>query len=316
MKNKTMTTSAQEYLDFRRSLGFKLKTEGMLLLKFAAYADEQEHQGPVTVQLALNWASLSQRSTRLYKARRLEIVRCFAKYQAIFDSRTEIPDKGLLGAAHRRKQPHIYSPEEISALMQAAKQLTPQDGLRPKTYVTLLGLLTSTGLRISEALNLRCEHLDWKESVLTVQNTKFAKSRLVPLHPSTIKELRRYEQIRDQLVSVSDENFFVSDWGKQLKYSTVRSTFKALCCKLGWKASGEKRRPRLYDLRHTFACRRLIQWYCDGVNIDCAISSLSTYMGHVKVADTYWYLTGVPELMEIAGARFELFAIDPNKEVV
>lgn len=162
-KPTSLTALAQQYLKYRRDLGFQLKIEGEQVLAFAAYADSSGHKGAISTELALKWARLPEGVSTLYHARRLEVVRCFAKYAAIFDEATEIPAKGLLGKAHRRVQPHIYSEAEIRKLMQAASGLSPTRGLRPQTYVALFGLLASTGLRISEALRLNRNDVDWEE---------------------------------------------------------------------------------------------------------------------------------------------------------
>ena len=312
---KTMKELAQEYLDFRRSLGFQLRIEGEQLLKFAEFADQSGHTGPLTIELALQWASLPSEASPLYRARRLEVVRCFARYRAIFEEGTEIPAQRLLGVAHRRTSPHIYSDREIRDLLHAAGRLTPANGLRPLTFQTLFGLLAATGLRISEALRLHFDEVDWERQFLVIKETKFFKSRLVPFHPSVAAKLQAYVRARHQCVPLPKSNtLFLSDRGTALKYSTVRGTFCHLCEQLGWKSQGPRPRPRLYDLRHTFACRRLLNWYQEGVKIDHAISSLSTYMGHVHVSDTYWYLTGIPELFRVAAERFEQFAPKQEKE--
>ena len=193
---KNMFTLAQEYLDYRRKLGFKLKIEGQQLLRFAEYADQSGHQGPLTAELALRWVRSPDAATRLHQARRLIVVRGFAKYRAIFDPDTEIPPDRLFGKTHQRTQPHIYSDAEIRELMTAAGQLRRTDALRPRTYRTLFGLLASTGLRISEALRLRREDVDLEQGVLTITETKFDKSRLVVLHPSAREQLRAYRPTR------------------------------------------------------------------------------------------------------------------------
>ena len=305
----TIRRQAEQYLEHRRSLGFKLKIEGQQLLNFAEYADDSGHQGPLTVDLAVRWARLPVRASRLYQARRLEVVRCFARYLAIFDPKTEIPPTGLLGRAHHRGAPYIYSPAQIGQLLDAAMQLRPTDRLRPTTYATLFGLLACTGLRISEALQLRHEDADLHRGVLRISQTKFRKSRLVPLHPSTARVLRRYKRHRDEHASIeSTASFFLGSSGRPLPYSTVRTTFRGICSRLGWVATPATRAPRIHDLRHTFAVRRLLLWYEQGFDMGHAVAALSTYMGHGKVSDTYWYLTGTPELMAVAGRSFERFA--------
>ena len=178
--------------------------------------------------------------------------------------------------------------------------------MRPKTYATLFGLLASTGLRVSEALALQRADVDLRQGILHIRQTKFRKSRLVPMHPTVTAALRRYAAYRDRdTTGASGTSFFVGRCGRTLPYSTVRCTFRRLCTKLRWHSNGTLPRPRIHDLRHSFACRRLLEWSRDGLPIDHGIASLSTYLGHGKVSDTYWYLSGTAELLAIAGRRFE-----------
>ena len=308
-RQSTMRALVEQYLRQQRSLGFQLRIEGQQLLRFAEYVDHSGHKGPLTVELAVRWAGLPTKSSRLYRARRLEVVRCFARYLASRDPRTEVPPMGLLGAAHRRNTPHIYAPEEISQLTRAAAQLSPAGGLRPRTYATLLGLLACTGMRISEVLRLQREEVDLRQGILRITCTKFRKSRLVPLHPSAVRAVSSYARIRDGFHPVvKAPHFFVGSTGGALAYSTVRTTFRKICRSLGWQGQPGSRAPRLHDLRHTFAVRRLLHWYEQGVDVNHAITALATYLGHRKVSDTYWYLTATPELMAVAGHRFERFA--------
>lgn len=303
----TMTAKVQAYLAYRRGLGYQLHTEGRMLLGFAAFADARHHRGPLTTELALRWARATASRQRLYWARRLEVVRGLARHLAATEPGTEIPLRGLLGPAHRRTQPHVYSVAEIAGLMNAAVRLGPPGGLRPHTHRTLIGLLAVTGLRISEALHLRRVDADLQRGVLTIRQTKFRKTRLVPLHPTTTAALRAYSQLRDQVVPRgSSDRFFVSQPGLALPYSTVRCVFRKLCD--GLRIPYDRRRPRLHDLRHTFACRRVEAWSEAGVDLAHAIAALSVYLGHVKVTDTYWYLTATPDLMARAAAQFEALA--------
>jgi integrase len=314
-KPDSMTTKAKQYLAFRRGLGYKLRIEGRLLEQFARYADRAGHRGPLTVELALKWARLPRGADQLYMARRLEIVRCFARHLAAVEPTTQIPARQLLGPAHRRTTPYIYSGAEVAALMAAAQQLAPAGGLRPFTYVTLIGLLACAGLRISEALRLRCADVNCDRGVVTVWETKFGKSRIVPLHPTAIRALAAYVGDRDRLTAKAQSDyFFVSDWGEGLPYSTVRTVFRKLC--EGLEINGLNRLPRLHDLRHTFACRRVERWYDAGVELPHAISALSVYLGHAKVSDTYWYLTATPGLLARAAARFESFTATAGEEVL
>jgi integrase len=303
----TMTEKVDTYLSFRRSLGFLLRTEGVVLRQFAAYADAAGHRGPLTTELALRWARDTASTDRLCWARRLEVVRCFARHLAATEPGTTIPPRGLLGPAHRRNRPHIFSHAELNALMAAAGRLGPSGGLRADTHRTLIGLLAATGLRISEALHLARPDVDLGRGRLIVRETKFRKTRLVPLHPSATEALRDYSVLRDRAFPTPlSDRFFVNRSGLRLPYSTARTVFHKLCDALKIAGTG-RRRPRLHDLRHTFACWRVETWADSGVDPSLAMASLSIYLGHAKVTDTYWYLTATPELLARAAARFEAF---------
>lgn len=314
IRGETMFTKVERYLAFRRGLGYQLRIEGQLLQKFALYADAVGHCGPLTTELALRWACLPCGADRLYTARRLEIVRCFARHLAAVEPDTQVPPRHLLGAAHRRTSPYIYAAPEIVALMTAAGRLAPVGKLRPQTYVTLIGLLASAGFRISEILRLTRSDVDLHRGVVSVRETKFGKSRLVPLHPSTTAALTKYARERNRLVPRPQcDQFFLSDRGLALPYSTVRTVFRKLCVALRITRVG--RQPRLHDLRHTFACRRVETWYDAKVDLAHAVSALSVYLGHAKVSDTYWYLTATPALMAKAATRFESFVQPADGEV-
>lgn len=302
----TLVALVEEYLALRRQLGFALLSSGRELLGFARYADGVGHRGPITVELAVRWARLPQGAKPLWWARRLQIVRGFARYRSLFDPGTEIPPAGLFGPSSRRPTPHIYSEAEIAALLRAAVELSPKGGLRAHTYLTLFGLLFTTGLRISEALRLGRGDVDLDRGLLTVQLTKFRKSRLVPLHPSTVKALADYARHRDRHhPQTPARTFFLNEKGEPLGASGVATTFGGLRRTLGWTKNHEGRRPRLHDMRHTMAVRTLLRWYQQGADVDRKMPALSTYLGHVEIGDTYWYLTAVPELMALTAARFQ-----------
>jgi integrase len=298
----------EEYLVFRRGLGFDLETPRWTLLDFGRYADRVEHQGPMTIDLAVRWAR-SSRTDSAQAARRLSAVRQFARHRAVFDPGTEIPPAGLLGRLGRRKQPHVYSDAEVGALLEQANLLLPRGKLRPRTYVAFFSLLASTGLRLSEACRLAPGDVDLAHGVLTVREGKFRKSRLVPLHPTATQALTRYAAYRDACSKAPhSRGFFRTDHAPVLTRAAVEKTFARIRKRLGWTAHGRARRPRIHDLRHTFAVRRLLRWYDDGAEVDRKIQALATYLGHAKVTDTYWYLSAVPELMAITSQRFERFA--------
>jgi integrase len=301
-----MVELAQQYLELRRQLGYSLRGPDRQLLQFARYADCSGHRGPITIELAVRWARLPQMASAQWWARRLQIVRAFAQHRSLFDPCTQIPPAGLLGSFGTRRIPHIYSRTEIRALLAAARQLGPTAGLRPHTYVTLLGLLACTGLRISEALRLTRPDVDLLDGMLTVVLSKFRKSRIVPLHPTTMDALRRYARLRDAYhPQVQADAFFLTEIGTAMSLSGVENTFTRLRRRLGWTKDHEGIQPRIHDLRHTMAVRALLRFYEQGEDVDCKIASLATYLGHVQVTDTYWYLTAIPELMTLVAARFE-----------
>lgn len=282
-----MVTLAQQYLASRKELGYILKIEGQELLRFARFADSIGHTGPVTVELAVRWAKLPRSSKPLYWARRLDIVRRFAEALASVDPQTEVPPRGLLGPSYRRPTPHIYAREEIADLLTAASQLGPAGGLRPQTYVTLFGLLCCSGLRISEALRLERDDVDFRRGLLKIRHAKFGKSRQLPLHASTLDALGVYADRRDQYHSDAvDSTFFLTEYGTSQKYWRTLMTFTGLRAQLRWPRGIAGNYPRIHDMRHTFAVRCLVRWHEENARLDHKILSLSTYLGHAKVTDT------------------------------
>lgn len=310
-RGDVMQAAVRRYLEERRQLGFELKNAGTELMRFARFADARGHRGPLTLELQLDWAREHVvRTSHVTAARRLEIIRPFAAHYRQFEPRTEVPPPFILGRGHRRMAPHIYTDQEIGELLDLCGRMTPQGGLQPLTYRTLFGLIAATGLRIAEALKLLVADLDLAAGTLTVRRTKFHKSRCLPLHGSVVQALADYLGARQRFVVCASETpLFVSATGRALSASTVHKVFAGLRDQLGWRARGEHPRPRIHDLRHTMVTRRVQLWHDTGVSIDHAMFWLCTYLGHAKISDTYWYLTGVPELMDIAGAKFELFAL-------
>ncbi len=313
MSKQSIAEQVFQYLQLKRSLGYKLDAQGKELMLFAKYAELTGHRGPLTVEFAVRWARLPENSDPLYWAIRYEHVRRFSQYISLFYPDTERLPKGLLGPSKRRLAPHIYSEGETGALLKAASSLTPRNGLTPRTYVTLFGLLFSTGLRISEALNLSCENVDLKTGILTIKETKFKKSRLVPVHPSTLQALRRYMNFRQSYhPKVKSNMFFLNENGTPVNYRGVLYVFIKLSRKLGLRSEGKK--PRIRDMRHTFVARRMLKWYEEGANLDVKILALSTYLGHADIRDTYWYQNAVPELLSIVSERFESFVNQEREE--
>lgn len=239
-----------EYLLVRRGLGFDLDTPGWQLRNFARFADRIGHCGHLTTDLAVQWALSSRSSDPAQAVRRLSAVRSFARYRAAFDSATEIPPTGLLGRLPGRKPPHIYSAAEIAALLQQARRLRPRHGLRPHTYVTLFSLLAATGVRLSEACHLLTRDVDFVSGILTVRESKFRKSRVIPLHPTATRALIRYAARRDASRAFAGADaFFRTDDARALTRAAVEKTFSRLRHRLQWAAQGRTRRPRIHDLR-------------------------------------------------------------------
>ncbi len=310
-RGHTMQASVQRYLEERRLLGFGLKSPGTELMRFARFADARGHRGPLTLELQLDWAREHvARTGPVTAARRLEVVRPFAAHYRQFEPGTEVPPPFVLGRGHRRLAPHIYTDQEIGDLLDLCGRMTPLGGLRPLTYKTLFGLIAATGLRISEALKLQVADVDLPGATLTVRQTKFQKSRCLALHASVVQAMSDYLCARQRFVGgAGDTPVFATPAGHPLSLTTVHHVFARLRDQLGWRARGDHARPRIHDLRHTMVVRRVQRWHEAGVSIDHAMFWLCTYLGHAKISDTYWYLTGTPELMELVGARFERFVL-------
>jgi integrase len=310
-----LAARVQEYLLERRQLGFGMRTPLHTLPSFARFVQTAKHTGPLTVELMAQWARQAKggKAGAATCARKLAALRPFLGWLQQFEPATEVPDDWSFGPIPGRVAPHIYRPEEIVALLLAARRLGPCGDLRAATYETLFGLIASTGLRISEALALADVEVDLDAGVLTVRQTKFGKSRLVPVHPSAIQPLAEYRALRRlQARNTPLTPFFVGSRGvrrgEPLGGRQVHRIFAQLRSQLGWVDRGGHGQPRVHDLRHSFAVQRLILWHEQGVDIDQRMLALSTFMGHVKISYTYWYLTGVPELMALVGAKFERFA--------
>jgi integrase len=236
---------------------------------------------------------------------RLSDVRGFGRHVASFDPQTEVPPVGML-PGWKRAKPYVYSDSQIDDLLTAALALPPEDGLRRWTIHALLGLLVVTGMRISEAMDLGRDDVDLGAGVLTLRLTKFGKTRLVPLHPTTCAVLRSYADRRDVLLgSRCGSTFFVTERGGRLIHQYVYRAFWRLSKEIGLRRSGDRTGPRVHDFRHRFAIRALLNWYREGADIEQQLPVLSTYLGHGCVRDTYWYLSACPELMEEAARRLD-----------
>ena len=316
----TLNARVERYLVERRRLGFELGSPAYVLRSFARHVTAVRHRGPLTVEIMSEWARRDSRGGHDPRtwARRLKRLRSFTRWLQQFEPRTEVPDDAIFGRLPERLAPHIYSEQEIVDLLAAARRLGPTPGLRGVVFETLFGLIACSGLRVSEALALRNLDVDLKHGMFTVHQTKFAKSRQVPMHLSTVEALHHYQYQHNLSNKSTQKNtpFFIGTRGRRrglpLGQRQVDRVFAELRQQLGWRNRGAHHAPRIHDLRHTFVVRRILLWQAQGVDIDQAMLSLSTYVGHAKVTNTYWYLSAVPELMASAAGRFESFLRQPE----
>jgi integrase len=290
------------YLAVRRSLGYKLARPEKLLAQFITYL-EDAGAATVTTELALAWATLPAGDAN-WHAQRLSVVRGFAAYLHTIDPCAQVPSAGLIPSRRLRATPYLYSDADIAALIGAAASL--RFPLRVATYQTLIGLLAVTGMRVGEAIRLDRADLDLAAGVVTVRQAKFGKTRLLPLHPDTTAALRGYLRLRDRLCPHrSTAAVFISPAGTRLLYCNVHATWKLLIASAGLTARSAACRPRIHDLRHSFAVRALLDAYAAGQDGQARLALLSVYMGHVDPGHTYWYLSAAPELLALAGQRLE-----------
>lgn len=294
-----------DYIAIRRGLGFQFRLPASCLRNFVTFL-QTEGASYITTERALQWATQPEKAQPSTWVWRLGMVRRFAKWHHAVDPRTEVPPESILCHRYQRKTPHIYSDEEITRLLRRAEQLPSSNGLRSHTYTTLFGLLAVSGMRVNEALGLDRQDVDLHHNILAIRRTKFGKSRHVPVHPSTGLVLRKYADKRDRIFPTPQTPaFFISERGTRITDCMARYTFAKISQQLGLraKATGHGRGPRLLDMRHRFAARTLINWYRAGLDVECELPKLATYLGHVHINETYWYLEAVPELLQLAAGR-------------
>lgn len=297
-----LTDAAADYLRLRNQLGHDLAEYHRLLPRFVAFLDDAGLP-TVTVAAALEWANAPEVDpSGTVASRRMTIARGFARHMAGLDSRTEIPPFGVVGSRRHRHEPYIFSPTDIDSLLRGAQ------GLRTRfacaTHHSVIGLLAATGMRVGEVIRLDRADLCPTDARLLIRESKFGKSRMVPLHPSVLDALQRYARLRDDVHPRPTTAFFVSTRGNRMVYPTVQAVFRNLCDGAGIGADAPSR-PRIHDLRHTFAIRTLIAWYRAGEDVEARLPVLSTYLGHRDPRWTYWYLSAAPELLSLAASRLE-----------
>lgn len=293
----------RHYIDLRRALGYKLRKHEPRLTEFIAFL-EAKGADRITTKLAIAWATESSKGNKHSCFERLGFVRSFAKHVSSMDARTEIPPAGCMRRPEIDLQPYIYTQEEIDRLMAAARTLLSPRGLRCHTYHHLVGLLATTGMRSGEAVRLADNDVNLADGLLTIRETKFGKSRVIPLHPTTVRALAEYKARRDAfLKKAAAPTFFINE--RRGAISSPHKSFRAIRCAAGLEKVHDGIHPRMHDLRHTFAVTTLVAWYRNGDDVERNLPILSTFLGHSHIENTYWYLTSTPELLGAACERLE-----------
>lgn len=304
---KELRLSVEEYIELRRSVGFDIRCQAGILRDFARFAEKQRATF-VTIDLVLEWAKESRTCLPSTIARRVSVIRRFARWLSASDPRTQVPPEGLFPFRFQRKRPYIYSDRDLKRILRGFDRLRSVSGLRCLTCKTIIALVAVTGMRISEALALDRDDVDLEQGVVTIRRTKFAKSRLVPLHETTRRALAAYAEKRDGLARDADaQGFFIAENGRRLTPWSLQYCFARVCQLVGVRKrmDGYKhgRGPRIHDLRHRFAATTLLNWYRSDVDVERELPKLSTYLGHAQPSHTYWYLEALPELLQLATER-------------
>lgn len=303
------------YIQLRHALGFRSGEPAYLLEVFDQGVFEKKHTGPLTQELALEFACGNPKTSTNYRASRYQVVRHFSEYLATFDPRTPFLDPKALERSNARTPRHIYTDEELQKILTEARRVSRKNPLCGLTLHTMIGLAASTGLRISEVVRLDREDVDLKTGVLNVRCSKFNKSRLVPLHNTTLEVLRNYAAARDAAFpNCKAVAFFVNTIQKRFVRNTVQQLFAGVACRAGLR-SPKGRGPSFHDLRHRFATKRLVLWYEAGVDVQAMLPALATYMGHAHYSDTAYYLTATAELMALASERYQRWLAGKEAEL-
>ena len=299
---KRIAEGIEEYIALKKMYGLKFESAAPVLRHYKTFCQKNKLK-VVTISSILDWVQGYPDATRVSISRKIQTLRGFASYWKAFDPKTEIPPKELSRFQSERTNPHIYSPREIGAILSAAKNLKAERGqsnpIRPKTFYTMFGLIAACGLRRNEAISLKRTQVDLVKGTLLIEMTKFRKSRLIPIHPTTLKNMKKYEQYRDKIIlKPKCENFFVMNRGQAVDGDSIYYAFVHACQQAGIRPNtAGAGYPRIHDLRHTFVVRTILGWLQEKQDVHSLMPALSTYVGHAEPADTYWYLTGVPELM-------------------
>ena len=300
---RDLRTDLREYIELRRALGYKLRKHEARLREFIAFL-ETKRIDYITTKLAIGWAMESSKGHRYSGFERLSFIRSFATHLSAMDPRTEIPPTGSIRRPPTDLRPYIYTQEEIGRLMAAARKLHSPRKLRCHTYYHLIGLLATTGMRSGEAVRLANSDVNLADGLITIQKSKFGKSRVVPIHTTTARALAAYKARRDAFLKRAvASSFFISEHGRPI--SNVQQGFREIRLGAGLEQARNGTRPRMHDLRHTFAVQTLVAWYRRGADVERQLPILSTFLGHTQVENTYWYLSATPELLGEACERLE-----------
>lgn len=303
--NNSIPAFVDEYLEYKRSLGFKLTSEEDTLRSFAQYTISSNHNGTLTTEIVLEWASSNTDSDKTM-GRRIEAIRPFSKYVRSFDENAEIIHSLIYKNVHDRPTPYIYSEEEATRLMDECRHLYSPDGIRAYSIETVIGLLWSTGLRPSEPVNLNIEDVDLDRNLLYIHGTKFSKERIVPIYKTVGARLSAYKQWIEHKLGTRhpSDPFFYTTGGRALTREAIRYAFSLIRSSIEATPTGYPQ-VRLYDFRHTFATNTIKKWIDQGIDANAKLHVLSTYLGHVKPEDTFWYLSATPELLQLTCSRYE-----------
>jgi len=304
----SLSMELQRYLKIRRNLGYDLSGSERILKNFLCFL-QSKNKTHITSDLFLEWKQVFGKASQSTWARRLQMVRLFASWLHCIDSGHEIPSKSLIPCHYKRKKPYVYTDDQIISIINTASLLPSRNGFRAITYPAFFGLVSVTGLRISEAISLNNVDVDLQNGIITLHYGKNGKSRILPITECTKNYLKEYSRKRDRLLGHTPEPFFVSDEGSRLTDCAVRYNFAVIGKMIGLRAKQHFHKhgvgPRIHDLRHTFAVNVMMNWYKKGKNIDQEILKLITYLGHTKISNTYWYIEAVPELLALASQRAE-----------
>lgn len=307
--NKDMLSHIQGYLSYRRALGYRLDMDEKMLRAFSRFASKQGYTGPLKRSWVEEFATAPKDVDPAYHAIRHRILHDFAKHWAIYDPRVEVPFQRVEPMGYRRAAPRIYTDEEIQRLMAAARYAHVDRGIPGETHATILGLMACSGIRTGEAAALRKCDVDWDQELLRVRQSKGRPLRLVPLHQTAMAALEAFADLRDQeFPHPSSDCFFLNKFGRAMTAKTISSTFYRIRFRSGISMPLRDRAPRPYDLRHTFACNCLQRWLREGEDLSRSMHTLATYLGHENLDETYWYLSGIPSLLELVGDRFANYA--------